>query len=150
MKAIGINFAQNDFRVVVLSKKDGAITIETKEKIVSPTLDIPDLMEWMETQLNLLMDRHTPTFIGYKVSLDISSVKQIQRSYYPQAILNLIARRKNIEISGWARQGINATKFGEPKTTDVYAYVDTILGRHPPHWDKPTKDALLVAWFKLL
>ena len=150
MKALGINFAQNDLRFVALEKNLGVIGILAKDKIVYPDLEIPYLMEWFETQLGLLIHHHQPDKIGYKVSLSLDSVKQVQQSCYPQGILNLVAKKKNISISSWTPQGINATKFGEPKTKDVYAYVDTILGAHPPYWDKPTKDALLTAWFSLL
>lgn len=147
MKALGMNFTQNDLRYSVLDNSSDPPTILGKQKIVYPTGDVPSLMEWFETQLNLIIDKHHPETIGYKVSLTLSTIKQIQHSCYPQAILNLIAKRRNIEIVQYTPQGINATKFGQPKTTDVYEYINSAIGTHPPYWDKATKDSVLVAWF---
>lgn len=150
MKALGINFTQNELRYAVLDNLSDPLTIVDKNKIVYPTIDIPSLMEWFETQLNLTIDKHHPETIGYKVSLILNTVKQIQQSCYPQAILNLIAKKRNIEIIQYTPQGINSTKFGQPKKTDVYKYLDSIIGVHPPYWDKSTKDAVLVAWFNII
>lgn len=150
MKSLGLNFAQNDLRFVALAKDAEAITMIAKDKIVYPNLEIPNLMEWFETQLDLLITKYQPGKIGYKVSMSLDSIKQIQQSCYPQGLLNLLAKRRNIPIASWTPQGINATKFGETKSTDVYGYVDTKFGTNPPYWDKQTKDALLTAWFSLL
>jgi hypothetical protein len=64
--------------------------------------------------------------------------------------LNLIAKKKGLNINSYTPQGINATKFGQPKKTDVYKHIDPIIGVHKPYWDIATKDAVLVAWFNLL
>lgn len=150
MKTLGINFAQNDLRVVALCNDNDQLSIVEKSKIVYPNMTTSPLMAWFETQLELLIHRHEPDKIGYKTSLSLNTIKQIQRACYPQAILNLVAQKNSIPITYWTSQGINATKFGEPKSTNVYTYIDTVLGTHPPYWDKSTKDALLTAWFCLL
>jgi hypothetical protein len=150
MRALGVNFNQNDLRYVTLEKGSTEVSLISKDKLVYPKLDVPSLMEWFETQLNLLIDEHEPVKVGYKISLNLGTIKQIQQSCYPQAILNLIGKKRALPIFHWSSQGINATKFGEPNSTDVYSYVDSKLGAHPPYWDKPTKDALLTAWFCLL
>ena len=113
-------------------------------------METAELMEWFETQLCLIIDKHTPNQISHKISTNLTTLDQIKSSCYPQAILNLIAKKKNININSFSSQGINATKFGQPKKTDVFAYVETIIGTHPPYWDKATKEAVLVAWFNLL
>jgi hypothetical protein len=150
MITIGFNFAKNDFRYAVLDGKSPLPIILDKGKIVYPSMDVPELMEWFETQLSLILDKNKPDIIAHKISLTLPSLDQIKYSCYPQAILNLISRKKNIKIQSFSSQGINATKFGLPKKSDVFAYLDTIIGKHPPHWDKPTKEAVLVAWFNLM
>ncbi len=151
MKSIGFNFTKNDFRYCVLEKTPGLPKIIEKQKIVYPkSMKVEDLMEWFETQLTLLIDNHRPEKISHKISLHIKTIDQIKSSCYPQAILNLIAKKKNIYIIGFSSQAINATKFGEPKKTDVFAYLNSKLGNNPPYWDKPTKEAVLVSWYNIL
>lgn len=151
MKTIGFNFTKNDFRFCVLNGLTEPPTIIEKNKIVYPNnMDTADLMEWFETQLSLIIDKHMPNKISHKISLNLKTLDQIKASCYPQAILNLLAKKKNISINIFSSQAINATKFGQPKKTDVFEYLDTVIGTHPPYWDKATKEAVLVAWFNLL
>lgn len=151
MKIIGFNFTKNDFRFCVLDGTTNPPTIIEKNKIVYPNnMDTADLMEWFETQLSLIIDKHQPNQISHKISLNLTTLDQIKTSCYPQAILNLLAKKKNISVNNYSSQAINATKFGQSKKTDVFAYIDPIIGTHPPYWDKPTKEAVLVAWFNIL
>ncbi|WP_298501804.1 hypothetical protein [uncultured Maribacter sp.] len=150
MKALGFNFAKNEFSFAILEKIASEPTIIEKNKIVLPNLETDELMEWFETQISLIIDKHHPDVISHKISISISSLAQIKSSCYPQGILNLIAKKKGIKINSFSSQGINATKFGEPKKTDVYKYIDPIIGIHKPYWNKAMKDAVLVAWFNIL
>lgn len=151
MKIIGFNFTKNDFRFCVIDGGTETPNIIEKNKIVYPNnMDTADLMEWFETQLSLIVDKHQPDQIAHKISLSLTTLDQVRTSCYPQAILNLISKKKNIPINSYSSQAINATKFGQTKKTDVFAYVDSVIGKHPPYWDKATKEALLVAWFNLL
>jgi len=151
MKIAGFNFTKNDFRYCILNGLTNPPTIIEKNKIVYPNnMDTSDLMEWFETQLSLIIDKHQPNQIAHKISLNLTTLDQIRTSCYPQAILNLLAKKRNIQISNYSAQAINATKFGQSKKTDVFIHMDTLIGSHPPYWDKPTKEAVLVAWFNLL
>jgi hypothetical protein len=151
MKIIGFNFTMNDFRYCVLDGITNPPAIIEKNKIVYPNnMDTADLMEWFETQLSLIIDKHQPNKISHKISLTLTKLDQIRNSCYPQAILNLLAKKKSISINSYSSPAINATKFGQPKKTDVYGYIDGIIGANPPYWDKATKEAVLVAWFNLL
>ena len=151
MKTIGFSFTKNDFRFCVLDGRTTPPTIVEKNKIGYPNnMDTADLMEWFETQLSLIIDKHQPDKISHKISTNITKLDQIKQSCYPQAILNLLCKKKNKPINCYSWQAINATKFGQPKKTDVFAYIESIIGTHPPYWDKATKEAVLVAWFNLL
>ncbi|MCH8536071.1 MAG: hypothetical protein LAT51_13455 [Flavobacteriaceae bacterium] len=150
MKALGFNFTKNDFRYCGLSDDNNPPEIIEKDKIILPDYSVVDLMEWFETELTLIIDRIQPDVISHKVSNQLKTIDQIQQSCYPQAILNLIAKKKGLNINSYTPQGINATKFGQPKKTDVYKHIDPIIGVHKPYWDKATKDAVLVAWFNLM
>lgn len=147
----GFNFTKNDFRYAVLGKTDLLPKIVEKGKIIYPSnMGTSDLMGWFEVQLGLIIDKHNPEIISHKISLNVTTLDQLRNSCYPQGILNLIAKRRGISITSYSSQAINATKFGLPKKEDVFEYVDGKIGKHPPYWDQPTKEAVLVAWFNLL
>lgn len=150
MKNIGFNFTTNDFRYCVLEKDGENINLIEKDRISYPkALDVASIAGWLETQICLLLDKHLPIKIGYKLPLVLKSTKPIQNSLFPLGVLNLCCHKRNITTNHFTSQAINATKFGLTKKDDVYKYVDDKLGKHPPYWDKPTKDALLVAWYLL-
>jgi Holliday junction resolvasome RuvABC endonuclease subunit len=147
---IGFNFTTSDFRYCVLEKVGNDVTLLDKNKIGYPkALDVTNMSGWLETQIFLLLDKHSPNQVGYKLPLVLKSTKSIQNSLFPLGVLNLCCHKRNITASHFNSQGINATKFGLAKKDDVYKYVDDNLGKYPPYWDKPTKDAALVAWFLL-
>lgn len=150
MKSAGFNFTKNNFRYAILEIEDGMPKIVEKDKVIYPDMDTASLMEWLETQLSLIIDKHQPVNVAYRISLTINTIAQMKISCYAQAILNLVAKKKSIEITSFSSQAINATKFGQPRKTDVYEYMDGIIGEHKPYWNKETKDAVLVAWFNLL
>jgi Holliday junction resolvasome RuvABC endonuclease subunit len=150
MKNIGFNFTTNDFRYAVIEKDGVNLNLIEKNRIVYPkSMSISELTGWFETQINLLLNKHNPDKVGYKISLSLTSTKSIQNSIYPLGILNLSCHKKGIPIKHYTSQGINATKFGLKKKDSIYDYVDKNLGKYPPYWDKQTKDALLTAWFQL-
>lgn len=155
MRTIGFNFTKNDFRYSVLEgdiKNPGFIS---KGKTDYPqSMETPELMDRIETQLNEIIVKHKPNKVGYKIFLPFKGfqgldVPQITRTYYAQAILNLSCYKNGIVICPYPSQAINGTKLGLPKDADLSKHVDDKLGLHKPHWDKPTKDAVLVAWFLL-
>lgn len=148
MKNIGFNFNTNDFRYCVLQKDSSNISLIEKDRIVYPkALTVTNISGWLETQIFLLLDKHVPEQVGYKLPLVLRATKPIQNSLFPLGILNLCCHKKSIPATHFTSQGINATKLGLSKKDDVYKYVDDHLGEHPPYWDKLTKDAALVAWF---
>ena len=150
MENIGFNFTTNDFRFAVLKgDKNNPILID-KNKIIYPqSMNIIQLTGWFETQINLLLDKYSPDNVGYKLSLSLTAVRQIQNSIFPLGILNLSCNNRGINITHFTSQGINATKLGLTKKDNVYDYVDKVIGIHKPYWDKATKDALLTAWYLL-
>lgn len=151
MRALGFSFTTQDFRVVSLMREGDTVTYQDKERILYPRgMTIPDLMGWCENEFGLLFSRYNPGRVAHKTSKEISKLNQVTYSCYPQAILNLVAKKSNIDIQTYSVQAINPTKFGLPKTENLAEYVDTHLGSHPPYWDKATREAALVAWFTLL
>ena len=150
MKNIGFNFTTNDFRYgVIEGHKNTPVFIEKNKVIYPQSMSTVQLAGWFETQINLLLDKFTPDRVGYKLSLSLNAVRQIQNSIFPLGILSLSCNKRGINITHFTSQGINATKFGLTKRDNVYQYVDNKIGEHKPYWDKPTKDAVLTAWLLL-
>jgi Holliday junction resolvasome RuvABC endonuclease subunit len=151
LKNIGFNFTTNDFRYCVIKNDNtGNITLLEKHRIAYPkTHSTVERSGWLETQISLLLDKHSPNKVGHKLPLVLKATKTIQNSIYPLGILNLCCHKRNISITHFTSQAINGSKLALTKKDDVYEYVDSKLGKHPPHWDKATKDALLSAWFLL-
>lgn len=151
MITVGFNFTKNNFRYCVLENSTSPPSILDKNKIVYPNnMDVPSLMEWFETQIELIIGKYTIESIAYKLSLNLPNSAQIQQSCYPQAILNLIAKKKDIPIKSYTPQAINATKFGKSKKDNVFDYLDSQIGKHPPYWDKAMRESVLISWFNLL
>jgi hypothetical protein len=76
MKIIGFNFTKNDFRFCVLDGTKNPPTIIEKNKIVYPNnMDTADLMEWFETQLSLIIDKHQPNQISHKISSELDDIR---------------------------------------------------------------------------
>ncbi len=113
MKIIGFNFTSKDFRYAILEGDISNPRFVSKEKMVYPqSMDIPELMEWLETELNLIIDHYRPDKVGYRISLSLSKIAQIRTAYYAQAILNLSCSKKNTVVSCFSPQSINGTKIG--------------------------------------
>jgi hypothetical protein len=56
MNVLGVNFTKNDLRFYVLDGQTNPPTIIEKNKIVYPiNMDTAELMEWFNTQFNLLI-----------------------------------------------------------------------------------------------
>lgn len=152
MKTIGFNFTKNDFRYSVLEGDIENPGFVSRERIVYPEYETPELMEWLETQLNLIIDKYNPNKVGYRIDLPFRGfdVSQIKGTYYAQAILNLSCCKKRIVVTSFHYNAIiNGKKLGLTKGANLSKYVDDKLGLHAPYWDKSTKCAVLIAW-KLL
>lgn len=89
MKVLGVNFTKNDLRFCVLDGQSNPPIILEKNKIVYPiNMETAELMEWFETQLCLIIDKHSPNQISHKISTNLTTLEQIKSSCYPQAIIS--------------------------------------------------------------
>lgn len=151
MKAIGFGFSKSDFRYACLQGEGLDVELVCKERIVYPqNMQLPDLMGWVESQLELILTKNSPDRLAHKISNEISTLDQVKYSCFPQAILNLIANHKNIRIQDFSTRAINGKRLGLSQDVDLMDFVDEKLGKHAPYWDKKTKEAVLVAWFMLV
>jgi hypothetical protein len=149
MRVIGFNLETKSMRYTVLEGTKAAPVFMEKDRIViNATTSIPALMDWFESSFQNLINRVNPEIIGCKISLK-GKKHQIPFWYYPYGILNNIAHKQGIDVSEFTSGNFTASKFGLPKTTNIYTHIDATFGTHPPHWDKNQKYSLLAAWMML-
>lgn len=149
MRTIGFNLETKSMRYTILEgTKATPLFIEKDRFVINATNSTPALMDWFESSFQNLIDRVEPDKIGCKISLK-GKKNQIPFWYYPYGVLNNIAHKQNLEVAEFTSQNFTASKFGLPKTTNIYSHIDSIFGTHPPHWDKNQKYSLLAAWMIL-
>lgn len=149
MRVLGVHIATGQLRFTVLDGTKAAPTLIAKGRLATPSADDPPaLMDWFETQFNLVLDQHRSDCIAYRLTL-APKKNQLFTSSFPLGVLNLIAHRRNIPTTAYVGGNYTASRLGLPKGVDLYIHCDTVFGIHPPYWDPNQKHSVLAAWFKL-
>lgn len=146
MKSLGFIFSTNDFRCVALEGSLTAPLFIEKQKIIYPqSNNVSETIVWLETQLNLLIDKYKPDIVGHRATLNMTKFNQVQRTYYAESILYLICGKMNIRVEHFFKQSIVPRKFNLPKGADLFNFIDETIGQHNPYWDDITRTAALIA-----
>lgn len=149
MPVLGINLETPSIRYTVLDgKKSNPQLVEKDRHLINSTNSIPELMDWYETTFTSILNRIKPLAISYKLNLNPKKA-QMPLWVYPYGILNALSYKLRISISEYTPANFVPSKFGFPKTTDLFSKIDEIFGEHPPYWDKAQKYSLLAAWIEL-
>lgn len=149
MKILGIHLLKGQIRYTLLSgTKEEPILIEKEKVPVISTPDIPELMNWFDSNFREIIEDTKPNRIAYRITLNPKK-EQLFNLEFPFGILNLICYQKNIEINSYVSQNYTGKRLGKSRDTDLYELCDTEFGINPPHWDKNQKNSLLIAWFEL-
>lgn len=149
MRVVGIHIAKGQLRYSVLEGSKANPILVMWDRLLTPDPDIaPALMDWFETKFTFILDVSRSNRIAYRLTLK-QKKDQLVTSAYPFGILNLLAHRRSIPIVSYVAGRYVASKLGLPKGSDIYAHCDTVLGSHPPYWDKNQKLSVLAAWFEL-
>ncbi len=146
MTTIAFTFSSNGLYYVALTGTKAAPVFHSKGKINLPANHtVPETVAWFENQLELLLNALQPDSVSYKLTINNVTNNMVQNCYYGQSILNLICHKKLINVTHTSPSAIVVSKFGLPKNSDLHAYVDQVLGVHPPHWDAKMRDTALIA-----
>ena len=149
MGVLGIHIGKGQFFYAVLEgTKRRPILIKKNRLVTVDPQRVPQLMDWYDTQFRALLTEWSPERIAYRLTLNPNK-EQILVSEYPLGVLNLLAHRHRIQITEFTASAFVPSKIGFPKGTDIYRTCDTVLGSHPPYWNKLQKHAVLAAWFEL-
>jgi hypothetical protein len=146
MKALAFTFSTNGLYYVVLTGTKQHPVFNEKNKIILPVNHtIPQLVEWYETQLALILDSITPNSVSYKLTINNVTNNFVSNVYYGQAILILLCQKRALSISHTSPSSIVCSRFNQPKGTDLHDYINHLIGQHPPHWDDKMKDTALIS-----
>lgn len=149
MTVLGINFKKGEIRFTALQgTKAKPILVEKGAHAVITAQTTPHLLNWFETTFEEMINRLKPDRLAYKLLLSPKK-QQLEYISYPEAILNLVAFKRGIPIQSYTTGNFVSSKFGQPKTLDLYKYCDDIFGNNPPKWDKDQKNSLIPAWLEL-
>jgi|GEM_PF-1460969 len=148
---IAFIFTSNDIYYVALTGTKSQPIFHSKNKIALPAnYDIPQTVAWFETQLDIILNTLNPDRVSYKLTISNVSNNYVSNVYYGQAILNLLCYKKGIQIGHISPASIVASKFNLPRGSDLYVYLNNLIGSHPPYWDKTMKDTALIAIIQLI
>lgn len=149
MRVLGVHIVTGQLRYSVLEGTRATPSLIAKDRLLTPDpKNAPALMDWFETQFAQIISQSVPDRIAYRLTL-APKKDQLATSSFPFGILNLLAYRRNIPITSYVAGNFVASKLGRSKGSDIYALCDSVLGSHPPYWDKNQKHSLLAAWFEL-
>ena len=149
MKVLGVHIATGQLRYSVVEGPKASPNLVIRDKLQTPDpQDAPQLMDWYESQFNLILDQCSPDRIAYRLTL-APKKDQLVTSIFPLGILNLLAHQRNVPIVSYVSGNFVASKLALPRGTDIYAHCDNVFGDNPPYWDKNQKHSILVAWFEL-
>ena len=150
MTTIAFTFSTNDFEYVALTGTKANPVLHSKGKILLPTNhDIPQTVGWFETQLELLLNNIQPEKVSYRLTIMKVTNNYVSNVFYGQGILNLLCHKKRIQISHTSPSSITASKFNQPKGTNLSIYIENLVGKQPSPWDKGIKDTALIALINL-
>lgn len=150
MTAIGFNFTSTDIYYVVVDGVLNDPNFVSKNKISLPAnYTIPETVDWFESELTAILQNVNPDKIVYRLTINNVTNNYVSSVYYAQAILNLLCHKKQIEISHCSPTAVKPKKFNQPAGTNLENYVDSVLGTHPPHWNKNMRNSALIAILQL-
>ena|SRR5690606_8071823 len=148
-KVLGIHLFKGEMRYAVLAGTKKAPELVFKDKLLTTDpSDIPELMDWYDSQFKQILNQHAPDKISHRLTLEPNK-EQLFYSIFPLGILNLLAHANSIPINSYTHQAYRANRLNLPRDTDLYSHCDTVFGECRPHWDKNMKNAILAAWFDL-
>jgi hypothetical protein len=149
MRVLGLHILTGQLRYAVLEGTKNSPTLISKDRLITTDPDnVPELMDWYDTQFRHLINTLRPKRLSYRLTLEPKK-DQLFCSEFPYGVLNLIAHQMALPISSYSSKAFTPTRLGLPKGTDLYAHCDAVFGEHPPYWDKNQKNSILVAWFEL-
>ncbi len=151
MTVLGIDLGKGQLRYSVLEGTKAKPRLVKKERLPVPEkASTPELMSWFDNTFKMLISRHNPSKIAYRL-LTGPLKKQIFYLTYPYAILNFICHEKKLPIKDYVAANFVSSKLGLSKSKNIYDYCEKVFDLKPSSnsQNKNQKYSLLAAWLEL-
>lgn len=150
MTSIAFTFTSSDIDYSVLTGTKDNPVLHSKGKLILPANhNVPQTVEWFETELNLLLNNANPDHVSYKLTINNVTNNYVSNVYYGQAILNLLCTKKNISINHISPSSIKPGKLNLSKNTNLLAHIEKLFGKQGAPWDKGMKETTIIALMNL-
>jgi hypothetical protein len=107
-----------------------------------------DLIVKSEAIFLELLEKHNPSSVAYRLSVETPKIDQCNYLHFPYAILLQICHSSRIPCVQTYLMGFTAKQLGFDKTLNRHQALDAIVGSHSPHWSK-VRNAALASWSQL-
>jgi len=149
-RVTALKFTTRGFSVVTLEGTRTTPTCVTNKALLYPTShDTSRLMDWCETQFNLLIDQEIPDRVAYKLVTSLSAHDQIFHVYYALGVLHLVCHKKELEIQHVTPSSLSARCFGLQQGTDMDSYIASLFTGRPSPWNSEIRETALIALSRL-
>lgn len=151
MRALGLNVDKGTLRWVLVDGTLSAPTVVSGGRMPhDPGQGLAARMTWFRDRFDALIGEHAPDRIAYRMHMGRAMTQeQVGTFHYPWGVLLLCCAGPGIEPIELTGSSLTAKRFGLPKGAKPMIEVDTVLGRHPPHWDDAQRYAACAAWGSL-
>jgi hypothetical protein len=150
VRSLGINLMKGFVHYAVLEgTSDAPVYVAHDRSRFDADQGRSDQANFFRNLFNELITRHTPGFIGYRVSLDAKKADQVAYLHFPYGVLNLVAFDQHIPADGITSSAFTAKRLKRAPAPgakfDKLAACEAIAGC-PNVWNNDAKVAALTAW----
>lgn len=138
MRILGISLRKNELYYAIIegTKQFESNLIELKKTNIRDNENIPELMNWFDSNFKELIERYRPDHIAYKLHLNTNKDQMVYLQF-PMGVLNLICNFENIPITLRSTSYITNTR-----KTAVKNYFDHFKDK----FKDAELDAIVAAW----
>lgn len=148
---LGIKFTSANLNCALVERIQDRIELIMKEVYVIPQNQSPgEFADWVDTQIDLIIQRFSPSEIRYKLTGGLQTHEQIFRIYFGIAILNLVAFKSQIQISHLTPSQLSATAFGLPRGASVDQFISSTYPNQESPWNSNIREAVAIAMRDLM
>lgn len=146
MTVLGFSFSKQQVRSTVLGGSKNQPIFVSKEKTdygagLTPT----EISIWLKRNIVETINRIKPDLVCYRLAWSFTKQEQAYSLIFPCAIVELVCFDLGIACKVFGYQALTNKSLGFPKGVDLYDHCTTLIGAHPPYWDKQQINSALVA-----
>lgn len=146
MTVLGFSFAKQQIRSTVLDgTKSHPIFLSKEKRDYGAGYTPTEISIWLNRNIIETINHIKPNLVCYRLSWSYTKKEQAYSLIFPCAIVELVCSELGIACKGFGHQALTNKSLGFPKGIDLYNHCTTLIGSHPPYWDKHQINSALVA-----